>query len=525
MTSDERPPGHHDGAFTRRRFVRTSAAGLGAMALAGGGAALALSQGRREGRDEPPPIEKPAEPLNLVVICLDTVRADHVGAYAKDGIRPDRAVRTPSIDMLAREGLRFSSFRPEVFPTGPVRRSLYTGNRTFPMDGWKPEDDSPHIYGWQRIPAGQETIDQVLRRAGYRTAMVTDNPWLLKPSWKRFREGFDDFRAVWNQEHQRLRGGAKTERIDIADFVPRSLLRRRDSERRVASYLGVIERYLKHTRTFECEEDWFSPRVFTNAMAWVDEQVSARPTQPFALFVEAYDPHEPWDPPKKYVDLYDDPDYRGVEPVQPYYGGQDYLSRRERQRMCALYAGELTMADRWMGNLLERLDERRLMDRTVVVFWSDHGISLAERGFVGKNPNQLYAEMVDVPLIIRHPERRRAGEASDYLAQSHDIGPTALAMLGFAAPKDSEGHDLAPLFRGGEAQRRDVQTAGYNDYVWAGDERWSYIDSNRFKNPKLYDRRRDPRERRDVSGENYEVVQRMRTAIRADAGGKPIPRY
>ena len=63
-------------------------------------------------------------------------------------------------------------------------------------------------------------------------------------------------------------------------------------------------------------------------------------------------------------------------------------------------------------------------------------------------------------------------------------------------------------------QERRVQTAGYNEYVWAGDERWSYIDSNRFKNPKLYDRRADPRERRDISGEEYDVVQRFRRAIR-----------
>ncbi len=193
--------------------------------------------------------------------------------------------------------------------------------------------------------------------------------------------------------------------------------------------------------------------------------------------------------------------------------------------MRALYAGELTMADRWTGELIGRLEELKLLDRTVVLFWSDHGISLAERGYVGKNPNQLYAEMVDVPLIIRHPERRKAGEATDYLAQLHDIPATALAMLGFGAPADNEGHDLSPLFRDEATQDRKVQTAGYNDYVWAGDARWSYIDSNRFKNPKLYDRRADPREQRDVSGDNYEVVQRLRRAIRADAGNKRIPRY
>jgi arylsulfatase A-like enzyme len=525
MASDDPRPIDRRDARTRRQFLRSTAAGVGGVVLLGGGGAVALTRADRDAGDDPPPIRKPAEPLNLVVISLDTVRADHVGAYSDDGGRPARAVRTPAIDALARQSLRFRHARPEVLPTIPARRSAYTGIRTFPMDGWRPEDDSPHIYGWQRIPAGQETIDAVLRRQGYRTALVTDNTWLLKPSWKRFRDGFDDLRTVRTQEHQRLPGGTRTERIDIADFVPRSLLRRRDDEKRVAAYMKVVGRYLRHTRTFEREEDWFAPRVFTSAMRWLDEQARRRPTQPFALFVESYDPHEPWDPPKKYVDLYDDPDYRGVEPVSPYYGGQDYLSARQQRRMRALYAGELTMADRWVGELLGRLDELRLLERTVVVFWSDHGMSLAERGYVGKNPSQLFAEMVDVPLLIRHPEGRKAGTATDHLVQLHDIPATALAMLGFAAPAANEGHDVSPLFFDEDPPSRKVQTAGYNDYVWAGDARWSYIDSNRFKNPKLFDRTGDPRERRDVSSDHAEVVQRLRRAIRAAAGDRPIPRY
>jgi Sulfatase len=274
MGPDDRPPIDRPGGRTRRHFLK-STAGLGGIALLGGGGVLAVSRARRDSREVAPPIRRPAEALNLVVICLDTVRADHLGAYAGDGVRPRRAVRTPAIDALARESLRFVHARPEALPTIPTRRSAYTGIRTFPMDGWRPEEDSPHIYGWQRIPAGQQTLDQVLRRRGYRTAMVTDNSWLLKPSWTRFRGGFDDLRTVGNQEHQRLRGATKTTRIDIAEFVPRSLLRRREDEKRVAAYLNVVRRYLRHSRTFEREEDWFAPRVFRHAIGWLDEHGSA----------------------------------------------------------------------------------------------------------------------------------------------------------------------------------------------------------------------------------------------------------
>ena len=509
--------------LNRRRFLQVSA-GTAASAFGVGwlGSSIGSSTSAHGLRQEPV-VHRPAEPLNLVLICLDTVRADHVGCYAGDGIRPDRAARTPSIDALAREGLRFSRARPEALPTGPTRRSVFTGMRTFPMDNWKPTADSPAIYGWQPPPRGQATLDSLLRRAGYRTALATDNTWLLKPSWARFRQGWDDVLDVQGQEYQRVRGGKRAERIDLEHYLVRGL-RRKDRDR-VRTYSGVVERYLKNQAGREREEDWSSPKVFSAAMDWVDRHNRERPTQPFALVVDSYDPHEPWDPPKKYVDLYDDPDYRGREPISPLYGGDDYLSRREKQRMRALYKAELTMADKWVGARLEKLDALRLMERTVVVFYSDHGHSLSDRGIVGKAPDQMYAEMVDVPLIARHPEGRKAGTSTDHLAMLHDITPTCLGMLGIQPPDRLEGHDLSPLFHDEATQSRRVQTAGYNDYVWASDGRYTYIDTNRFVNPKLFDRRRDPRERRDISSAHPQRVKRFREAVLRDAGGKPPPRY
>ncbi len=242
--------------------------------------------------------------------------------------------------------------------------------------------------------------------------------------------------------------------------------------------------------------------------------------------IDAYDPHEPWDPPRSYVDRYDDPDYDGIEPIQPLYGGDDYLDERLLTRTRALYAGELTLADHWMGSFLQRLDELGLADSTLVVFYSDHGHSLGERGVVGKSPSQLYAEMVDVPLVVRHPEGAGAGRTTDFLASLHDLAPTILAATGVAVPAEMEGIDLTPLLAGDEAaQERAVQTAGYNDYVWAGDERMTLIASNRKYNPKLFDREEDPGERRNLADERPDEVDRLWDAVIADAGGKPPPRY
>ncbi|WP_206832816.1 hypothetical protein, partial [Alicyclobacillus fructus] len=87
-------------------------------------------------------------------------------------------------------------------------------------------------------------IQDVLNDAGYATTMVTDNTWLLKPSWKRFRDSFGEWRGIEGQEHQRLRGGAKTKRIELADYITREL--RRSDEKRVRAHLKVVETYLRN---------------------------------------------------------------------------------------------------------------------------------------------------------------------------------------------------------------------------------------------------------------------------------------
>jgi arylsulfatase A-like enzyme len=107
--------------------------------------------------------------------------------------------------------------------------------------------------------------------------------------------------------------------------------------------------------------------------------------EPFFLVADSYDPHEPWDPPKEYVDLYDE-GYEGKEPLNDNYGKDDYLTDRQLLRMRALYAAEVTMADRWLGNFLHKAHEHKIMENTLLVVVSDHGHALGEQGVTGKPP-------------------------------------------------------------------------------------------------------------------------------------------
>ena len=374
--------------------------------------------------------------MSVVLVCLDSVRADHVGAYRNDRVRPRNTARTPSLDELARNALRFTHARPEQLPTGPTRRSLHTGIRTFPADGWRPDADSPRIYGWQRIPEAQATLSELFGAAGYRTAMVTDNTWMLKPSWRAFSRTWDDFVAIEGQVQQSLPRGRSIDGVDVSRYLPDGL--RGLSAKKAETNREVIARYVVNRGAAPTARRTGSRRASSaRRRDWLERNATA--AQPFFLFVDSFDPHEPWDPPRKYVERHDDPDPRVKDSIFPVYGRDDYLTPREIQRMKALYAGELEMADHWLGVFLERLGELGLAERTLVVVFSDHGVSLSDRGFVGKSPSQMYAEMVDVPLLIRHPEGRGAGRTTGFLASLHDLAPTVLTAAGVPVPGGDGG--------------------------------------------------------------------------------------
>jgi arylsulfatase A-like enzyme len=509
--------------ISRRGFLAAGA--LGGAAVLGGGAFAFL---RDDSRTEAIRAAAAAratvaqQGMSVVVVCLDSVRADHVGAYRADRHRPRHQVATPSLDALARESLRFTHARPEQLPTGPTRRSIHTGIRTFPADRWHPDPDSPRIYGWQHIPSAQATLSELFAAAGHRTAMVTDNTWMLKPSWAPFSRTWGDFVGIHGQVQQSLPKGSSIDRVDVSRYLPDGL--RGLAGKKAETNEEVIARYVVNRGRREREDDWFAPRVFRAATRWLERNAAS--TQPFFLFVDSFDPHEPWDPPRKYVERYDDPDPRVKDAIFPVYGRDDYLTPREIERMKALYAGELTMADHWLGTFLERLDELRLTERTLVVVFSDHGVSLADRGFVGKSPSQMYAEMVDVPLLVRHPEGRAAGTSSGFLTSLHDLAPTLLSAAGVPVPEAMEGIDLTPLLAGTQpATERQIQTAAYNDYVWAGTAELSMVASGRGSKRRLFDRTSDPRERRNVAGDRSDDADRLWKQVIDDAGGGSMPRY
>jgi arylsulfatase A-like enzyme len=139
--------------------------------------------------------------MNCVLIIVDSWRQDHCGCHGSDWIH------TPNLDAFAAESLLFTRAYPESLPTLPVRRALHTGTRVYPFHGHSSQKgDFVGAPGWGPIDENLDTVAELLNAHGYRTAFITDTYHQFKPS-KNFHRGFDEWRWIRGQEHDRYRSG------------------------------------------------------------------------------------------------------------------------------------------------------------------------------------------------------------------------------------------------------------------------------------------------------------------------------
>lgn len=486
--------------LSRRRLLQ-------AAGVAGAGAALPLAA-TACGDDD-----AGSEPENVVLIIIDSLRPDFVGAYGAPRIQ------TPNFDALFAKGLRFNRAFPEAMVTVPARRSIFTGRRIFPYRDFRPIADLGISPGWEPIRNLDQTLMKALKDAGYYTVQVTDNPHTgFTQSFKPFRLAFDRFVSIEGRTGERNPPDTVSD-AEVRRWLPKAL---QENER----YVLGMKKNLANTGYGREEEESDAARVFTEANRQLEDAV--RRDQRFALVIDCFDPHEPWSPPKHYIDLYGDPTYRGPEIGTVDYGPSNYLSKDELRRAHADYGAAVTMTDRWLGTFLDRFDELGLADNTAIVLISDHGVLLGERGWVGKIPGELHPEMAQVPLAIVHPDGKRAGQTEDYFASTHDIAPTILAMLGIDRPRWMEGYDLSLLLDGEQPPARPYHYGGmYNRYYIRTDQ-WVLLGDNLGGNRQLFDLTLDPGEWRDVWGTtraSRRIAEDLYQQVIEATGGGPLPYY
>jgi arylsulfatase A-like enzyme len=481
--------------LSRRRFLQAGAAGAAGAALLPHAGCSMEETGS-------------GERLNVLLLIVDSLRPDHVGAYGSP------QVKTPNVDRLAARGLRFNRAFPEAMVTIPARRSIFTTKRIFPYRDFVPNKELGTSPGWLPIENVEETFTSEMRRRGYWVAQLSDNPHLaFTKAYEPFRQSFSHWKSVVG--HSGFYRPPESVPLSVVhQWLPEFL---RDER-----YVIGMRKYLANSGAGVNEDETVAARLFKEAANTLDE---ARLRQPFCLTVDCFDPHEPWSPPPKYVDMYKDPEYEGPNIGVTDYGfARNYTPALMRQ-LHAIYAAEVTMTDAWFGHFLDRFHELGLHENTVVLLLSDHGYLLGERGYTGKVPSQLHPELAQVPFVVAHPDGRAAGQTSSYFASTHDVGPTLMSMVGMEAPPWMEGTDLSPVLDGGEPpERRDFHYGGMYNRFFVRTDDWVLIGDNQGNERTMYDLRVDPRELFDVLQEHPDVNEELYGTVLEAAGG-PLPYY
>ncbi len=456
--------------------VRTDVAMVDVEAL-GDGLYLELENALTTGRG----MTNPASQPNVLLITVDGLRADHLGACGNEWIE------TPWIDMLARHGVISCSAYPQQPQTNPSLATLFTS--TYPAV------HGVRVHMVDRLPE-TDTLAKILNRAGYLTAAVI--PWTsLEPAFSGFHQGFQTYEAFVENEPETLKNPATAALAGIY--------------RRVTDQIAVgsaVESVLGMRQGTEAQIDGRADITASATVNWLANNGHSR----FFLWVHFFDPHYPWTPPQPWDELYDT-GYTGR-----YDGGMGFIyemregifapDARDVEYLRALYASEVSYADHYIGQVLGYLAREGILDNTIVVLTADHGEALGERGTswpTGEywlHGDDTYEPGVRIPLMIFDPRTRNTRPLPQVPVQLVDIMPTILDLVGVPVPPTAQGRSLVPLMNGADSglDRTAIISLG-DDSITAivSADGWKLITTRATGERELYYLPADPGERNNLA--------------------------
>jgi len=376
--------------------------------------------------------EPPASGPNVVLITLDSVRADLLGAYGNDPRFTDRSP-SPRLDRLAEEGLLVEQAYATSSWTLPSHVSIFTG---VPELVHSVEQDG-HV-----IPEALAVLAEILQSRGYDTAGFYSGPYLDEAFG--FSRGFDRYEACYGDALGRAMEDLRKARarLEAAEGKPGNEL-----------YDALTHHAAARRRVeLESHRDRSSERV-ADAMI---RELGERGDAPFFLFGHFFDPHYDYAPPEELRTTFDG-DYPHPELGRDFIRNQEIATFQEQgrarvvderglQHLWAMYEAELAWVDSMIARVLDELDALGLADDTLVVVTSDHGDEFFEHGSIGHR-STLHEELVRVPLIVRYPEHFAPGTRIEEPVSLTEIAPTILRAAGLPQ-QDSPGAGLQAIAQG-----------------------------------------------------------------------------
>ncbi len=412
---------------------------------------------------------EPVAPPPIVLIVIDTLRADFLGCYGF------RGPSSPNLDDLAQESLRFTRAYAPAPWTKPSMASLWTGlvalghgvtNHEGRMWGDATEAMTKGV-----LPADRVTLAQRLRERGYRTAGFVANPWITAEYG--FDRGFETYREVL--------GTPKARADSVLAFA----------------------------------EEWLQAR---------------RPNEPWFLYVHLMDVHGPYDAPEAFYETIRSSGAADtlvrlsrldVNQAPLYLRSLRWVEGMDQHDLGvwrARYAAGVRSVDREVGGLIDRLREQGWLDRAHVVVTSDHGEELFDHGG-WDHGKALHEELVRIPLLIRPPGGLGAPGRHDGVVSLIDLLPTLLNWAGADPIPDTDARDLTPIL--GDPTHLVPREAVLGAVRGGPEEIGMVMGSHKIlyhaedQETRLFDLDRDPREQRDLAREEPELAAALRDRLLA----------
>jgi len=437
--------------------------------------------------------------MNVIVLMLDSLRQDHVSFYGWDNC----PVKTPNIDALAAEAAVFDNIYPEGMPTIPVRTDLMTGQSSLTNRFWQP------------MMATDVTASKIFRRAGYFTALVADTYHLFKPDMN-FHRDFEAFRWIRGAEYDSV-GTGVPKHLKFEDHVTPNTPR---------YWHQCIKKCLLNLDGRIEPEDFPCYQTVANTLEVLAQAREAK--QKVFLWLDTFQNHEPWCPPKKF-DTFGDPNYKGPRMVMPPgHWARDWGNDEITKRIRSLYTGEVAYVDWCMGLLFDGMRRMGYFDDSLIVLLSDHGHPLADHGKFLKSSDRMYNELLKVPFIVRLPGGKLGGRRITALGRFPDLLPTVLDYAGLGANAASmAGRSLRQVIDSGAPSPYEATVTGYFESVERSirTERYHLFIRKEDEFDELYDIIADPHEQKNIIGENAKLAEELASKIGvAYMGNKTVPR-
>lgn len=464
------------GMVDRRGFLKGMGASVAGFALAERGLMEGVAGGAAVSGD----VSRP----HVLLIHTDQHRLDCLGANG------NREVKTPNIDSIAADGVRFTNSFCAFPVCTPSRYSLMSGLPVHEHCGW-----NNHC----TLRSGTPTFASVLREAGYATKAVGKmhfTPTYLDVGFEEMELAEQDGPGRWDDDYHRyLRDRGL---VDVNDLEDQRSEYRKGAGRAYWESCGAMASNLeeKHHST-----TWIGDRAVEAIEKW-DE------SSPALLMAGFVKPHHPFDPPESWSGLYD-PGSTSVLPgwipenlasdlalSAGHFPHKD-LTEAVVRRCTAFYYALITQIDYQVGRMIRMLKSRGLYERTLIVFTSDHGEYMGFHHMLLKG-NHMYDPLAKVPLIVKMPGRGvGAGSVNESLVNTIDVAPTILKGVGLPVPVAMKGRDVLS-----GASSREVVFCETRRHVMARTrERKLIYDSEVPARSLYFDLVRDPLEMRNLFSE------------------------